>query len=180
MEDVITAAQEVGAVAGDIIKVEIEGQIRRIYKNGVLVKATGAEHALLLDRILRYLPGCIGSPSTRIEPCGREGCFQCEVRKVLASPVPPGWQPIESASDETLEQKIERFVLWLKWRAQTVGRGTHQEARHLTEIATTLTEAREQLANVGDLILENTRLLAALTEADPVPPVSPVSGEDQP
>ena len=48
--------------------------------------------AAKINRVLGYLPGCIGAPSTRTEPCGKvDECLQCWFRKqmTLTSAQPP-------------------------------------------------------------------------------------------
>ena len=41
--------------------------------------------AAKINRVLGYLPGCMGAPSTRTEPCGDvASCLQCWFRKQLS------------------------------------------------------------------------------------------------
>ena len=67
-----------------------------------------------INRVLEHLPGCIGAPSTRTEPCGDVAtCLQCWFRKqmTLASAQPPA-TPLPAPGDRvyvTLDDLQQKY-----------------------------------------------------------------------
>jgi hypothetical protein len=71
--------------------------------------------AAKINRVLGYLPGCMGAPSTRTEPCGDvASCLQCWFRKQMSLgsaqppsvPLPSGQptaRPVTSDNDRVVQ-----------------------------------------------------------------------------